>query len=149
MAELNFTLEMPLEKIAMGGVETTVTELVLHAPPAKHKKYPIKMRKIFSAAMMSLADNRKEQEVKPQEESDLDGESVIQMLYMANADIEKMHDLFKELICLKGMNVCLMNDSEPLTEFCYDKIDANDIDRLLGDYLANFMVPSWMPKDTK
>lgn len=149
MTELNFTLSQPIKDAHVGGDVREVTELVLNSPPAYCKNLPIQMRQIFSSCMMKLANGRKEERSVSQQEADLDGESVIQMLYMADANMEKMHDIFKKLLILQKAGVCKMDGEAELTKVSYDGINASDMDRLLGEYLANFMVPSWMPKDTK
>ncbi len=144
---MEFNLSNPIKGAHVGGDVRDVSLLVLSAPPAYCKEHPIKMRQMFSSCMMSLAKDRPEQENKTEQEAELDGDAVIQMLYMAEADMVKFHEIFEKLLCIKG--VCKMDNEADLTKEFYKKIGIDDLDKLLGDYLANFMVPSWMPKDTK
>ncbi len=145
MGVLEFTLSEPV-KVSVGGDFAEVDILELHAPPAKEKKLPIRLRKGFMKAAMGFADQAKpkDAEGEDEEKEDLKGSDIEPMLFASDIDIEKYMQDFRDLILVKG--VCTIGDAQFLTKH-WDDITAEDAMRLMGEYLAHFFAPSWIPKD--
>ena len=138
---LEFTLSSSIE-ISIGGDFTKVDTLELHAPPAKEKKLPIRLRKGFMKAAMSFADKGNASEGT---EKDLKGSDIEGLMFAADVDVEKYMDDFAALMLVHG--VCKVAD-EKFLKTHWDKVSAEDAMRLMGEYLAHFFAPSWLPKET-
>lgn len=125
--------------------------LVLKAPPAKEKKYPIKLRKGFmnaSTDMIKFADpnaaRNKSENDQAEEESKLPKpQEVEQMIYASDINVEKYIDDFRSLMMISG--VCTIG-GQKLTSNHWDQIAPHDVDRLIGEYLVNFYIPLWEGK---
>jgi len=78
--------------------------------------------------------------------NNIDGKSVCTILMMSKVDINDCQDDFKEI--LLG-NCCFVDKDMPLNEMMYNQISDDDINLLLGEYIANFLIPSWMKQMMK
>jgi len=139
MRELEFKLSKPI-KVSVGGDFEESDVIILCCPPAKEKKIPLRLRRGFMQAVNSFADQHK---AAPKQvgEQEITGPEVEQMLFMADAiDIETFMDNFQKLMFVPGVaKMCEQN----LRLAEWDRITAEDSQRLMGEYLATFFVPSW------
>lgn len=146
---MEFTLSAPIT-VAVSGDFQEYDVLVLSAPPAKEKKYPIKLRKGYMKAatdMMKFADpDRKAtaSDAEKAENKEVKPRDIEQMLYASDINIEKYLDDFKSLMLITG--VCKVGNENLLLKH-WDDISPHDVDRLVGEYLVNFYLPLWDPKE--
>lgn len=139
MRELEFKLSEPI-KVSVGGDFEESDIIILYSPPAKEKKIPLRLRRGFMQAVNSFADQSKSPP-KQVEEKEITGSEVEQMLFMTDAiDIEAFMDNFQKLLFVPGVAVMCGQDLRPAE---WDRITAEDSQRLMGVYLATFFVPSW------
>lgn len=143
---LEFKLSTPI-KVSVGGdfVETDILEL--YSPPAKEKKRPFRLRKAFMAAIKSHVDKAGgsgEVETPGSNDETLKASDVEQMLFMSDIDIEEFMDNFATLIKVTG--VCKVADTSFLSSH-WDMISAEDATNLMGEYVAYFFIPSWIPSE--
>jgi len=147
MENITFKLTNPIKYITKEGDSSESSALFLYSPPASMKRVPIKLRGYFTKAMKRAAssDLAKLEGAPTKDSSDegMDGDAVVQMLYMMiPEDMEAVHDQFKILIV--GSGVVKVQNEVGLTGALYDMITQIELDELLGEYLANFMIASWM-----
>jgi len=99
----------------------------------------------LKAAFIEAETPAKEQKkilkaVESTEEKDaMDGKQIIMMLLMSDVDY---NDAFPHLKKLLTGGACEIDEGVPLTAFHYDQIDIDDEDKLLGEYLHNFLLTS-------
>lgn len=139
MDDLEFKLSENI-KVSIGGDFVEVDTLELKSPPAFEKKLPIRLRRGFMKAAMSFAGKGNE---GGSDEGDLKGSDVEALLFASEIDIEGYMDDFATLMLVNG--VCKVNKNI-LTKGHWDKISAEDAMRLMGEYIAHFFAPSWLPK---
>lgn len=149
---MEFKLSAPI-KVSVDGDFQEYDVLELSAPPAKEKKYPIKLRKGFMKAstdMMKFADpDRKAtaSDAEKAENKDVKPRDIEQMLYASDINIEKYLDDFKSLMLINGVCKVGVKTEINLLPKHWDDITAQDVDRLVGEYLVNFYLPLWDPKE--
>jgi len=130
------------------GETVTASELHLYAPSERSRDIAPLIKQMFTQALMSGRDMASQQnldeqkrDANPNEEVKMDGEVVITLLYMSKVvDIIKMCDLFRKLIL--SPNICFLDDKQPITSLLLENLSMEEFDRLMGEYLANFMLPS-------
>lgn len=145
---MEFILSAPI-KVSVSGEFEDISILKLKAPPAKEKKYPIKLRKGFMKAstdMMKFADPNRKLDKSEAELADEGPKAsdIEQMLYASDINIEKYLDDFKALMLIPG--VCQVGNHQLVTKH-WDDISPHDVDRLVGEYLVNFYIPLWDRKE--
>lgn len=139
MRELEFKLSEPI-KVSVDGDFEESDIIILHSPPAKEKKLPLRLRRGFMRAVSSFAD-QSEASPKPVEDKEIAGPEVEQMLFMTDAiDIEAFMDNFQKLLFVPGTAI-ICGQNLRMAE--WDRITAEDSQRLMGEYLAIFFAPSW------
>lgn len=142
MENNEFKLSEPISYDNHGSTAETDT-LYLSPPMAKDKASVFKLRSHFALAMADVAEKFAKMggDRESADEADMDGNSIIQAFYMSGADMIEVHKDFKTLIITPG--VCRFGELA-MDKNLYDKVSANDLDRLLGEYIASFFASSWM-----
>lgn len=152
MDDLEFELSGPVS-VSVNGERENFSTLTLSAPPAKEKKYPIKLRKGFMKATMSMTDNVSEEAKAKAKEKVLENDDgleanvIEQMIYGSDLDAEKYLDDFKNLMFVPGVCKIKIADVD-LKKIHWDQINIADVDRLMGEYIANFFATLWLPEDS-
>jgi hypothetical protein len=141
-AEFEFTLDIPISHHKQGDTEDC-SMLILRAPSYKNRKASIKLKQGFMRALKSLEGSGGNQtsKNKQSDENPFTSESIIAALFMSNVDLNDILDDFEQLL-LHGC--CFIPPEIQFTNFHYRQISPDDITRLLGEYIENFMIPSWM-----
>jgi len=154
-SEIDFKLNVPFEYAVNGGVETA-SLLVLKAPSNKQRFQRAKLKEFFYVAFgesrEESSDAKETTEPKdavqaepPTEEAF--AEYVVQTLYTSSkVKMVEVIDEFKQLLLSEG--ICKVEGSVNLTQALYDKMDAEDSDRLLGEYIGAFILASFYAKIT-
>lgn len=86
-----------------------------------------------------IKEQLKQEENKQVENIDSQSKQIIEAIYTSSIDIEDFYKQFKSL-CIKGGVKTPSGNS--MTEALFDKLSIADLERLLGDYLAFFIVGS-------
>ena len=96
-------------------------------------------------AIKSLQGNinsKKETETEAKDnegsDSEITGGMVIDVLYMSNIDIISYIKTFEDML----VNVCYIDNKVQLTKNLIKKISLDDLEKLLGEYVANFIPAS-------
>lgn len=145
--ELNREVKYPFK-----GEHKDAKVLLLTAPLNRHNKVKIPIQQELKKALNTIRKenaNRVPAEsvsagVEPasdeqEKEISTSPEEVSMILMVGGADLEVMHKGLRALVldgCCKIENECQMLES------VYDNLDARDVDRLLYEFVANFIPPS-------
>lgn len=120
-------------------------KLILKAPSYNTYDERIRLRQGYMQAVKALQSTIKDN-VPDQSDSDGDtndkitGEVVINVLYMSDIEMVPYMKIFEALL----LNVCYVDGKVQLTKTILNKIDLDDLERMLGEYIANFIIPSSM-----
>ena len=69
------------------------------------------------------------------------------LMLSSDVDMVEYHKTFKELLIAEG--VCKVENKQDLTNHLYEQLNPIDIDNLMGEYLANFILSSVLENLTK
>lgn len=121
--------------------------LVLTAPTNAHTRHRVKLQQALHRAMANIATNKTEQVAqKDTGESTIAGSDVMMMMLTSETDMVQFHDDFRKFMC-EGS--CLVEGEERITAKLWDDLSPDDTDALMGEYLANFILPSSLRKQSK
>lgn len=154
--EFEFTLNNPFT-FAAGGNQETAQKLILSAPNNRNA-HRVRLQQAFIKAIkntdksLSEADKaaaRAERDARGGADEDPDGMSIYMMLLASDMDMSVYHGYFRDLICDDNNPCCSIEGLQKMKYATFDKMSADDTDRLLGEYMANFIVASVMQKPEK
>lgn len=143
-SEFTFTLTAPF-KYSEKGVFIDCTELKLYAPSNKNRNECAKLKQGFFRALKDLESMGKNQpESKETKESTIDGDAIVSIIMMSDSvDFEKYQENFRLLVT---NGVCDMSSTVKLNSDMFNNLSDADTERLLGEYLANFLLSSQLQK---
>lgn len=153
--EFIFELSKPLEYHKKGEIAFT-NELILKAPSSNKKRFTSKLRQGYYAAQIELSsifdkmldkgelEKRREDEEKKesskseeQKKEDLMETFLTCMRSTTKVDYGDYHDTFKEFLT---RDIAFCSEDIAITKTVYNDISDNDTERLLGEYMANFLL---------
>jgi len=145
--EFTFTLSKPL-KAHVGSATEELDTLVISAPSNKHQKYVIQLRQGLNQAISRLTPPTEEavQRAKSEivntdvKDTGFKAEGYTQVLFSSDIDMVRYFSNFEALL----VHTCRVGGKTPLTELLYKLILTRDTERLLGEYLHNFLPLSAM-----
>lgn len=146
-SEFTFTLTTPIN-YSEGGKFVDAFELTLKAPSNKNRNECAKLKQGFFRALKDLESMGKNKpdakEEKAEPESDIDGDAILSIIMMADSvDYEKYQEAFRLLVT---NGVCEISTTQKLNTDLYNNLSNADSERLMGDYLANFLLASQLQK---
>lgn len=150
--EFEFVLQDTLIYSHDGKAGITAKKLLLRAPSTRLLSLASKLSSIVMAALMKARENYKGEDnskTNTEQGSDIDGQSIY-MLVSGSIESKQMSvfiDTFQDLILSE--NICLVDGKEQLTLDLFNSLDSRETLRLLGDYIANFLLPSIMNNSKK
>jgi hypothetical protein len=122
----------------MEGSEQEASLLALTAPSVKNRKPAAKLKQGFMRAINEIPQNTAK-ETKPDKDQKITPKDVLALVQMGSMDYGEYMDTF---IALLTSGVCMVEGKEPMTAPIADKIRLEDMERLMGEYLINFIVGS-------
>lgn len=134
--ELDFELKKSFDYDYQGERETARL-LVLRAPSNKQHKYRVRLQQGFFQAINAIRSTGNSDQTEQNVE--VGGAEILALMLSSDVDMVEYHEVFEKLICSA---VCMVEDKTPLTATLYEKIHPDDLDRLMGDYLGNFILSS-------
>ena len=144
--EFDFVLTEPVDYHA-GGESRQGKLLVLRAPSNKVRQQRTKLKQWFMQSLAELqtgnttTDGAKDGGISEQEFA----EYVVHLLYSSKTvSMVNILDEFKALVCSPG--ICKVENEVDMTSAIFDKLDSDDTDRMVGEYLANFILASFYRK---
>lgn len=143
ISEFTFTLSSPVKYHDAGQV-TEGHELLLKAPSNKNRIESAKLKQGFFRALKSMADERGNVDTETAESKDnlISGSEVVSIIMMSGVDLSEYQENFRQLL-LNG--ICFIG-SEKLTAPMFDSLSDSDTERLMGEYVANFLLASHLSK---
>ena len=149
--EFDFVLQDTLIYSHDGKAGITAKRLLLRAPNTRLLSLASKLSSTVMTALIKAREGFKDSDNtnKSQDASDIDGASIY-MLISGSVDSKRMEEFintFQELILAD--NICLIDGKEPITSDLFNALDSRETLRLLGDYIANFLLPSIMSNTKK
>lgn len=157
MSTITYDLQDPIE-YAFEGETHNARIIVLSAPSSKNRNECFKIKQLFMRALkdqrsmrkeMSEADLKRAEEAiaaKKAEKEDgadeegLDGSEVMQMIGMSSVSLGETVELTRGLLCV-GSNA-MVDNSTALTPTLADRLSLDDLEGVVGAYLAGFILKS-------
>jgi len=133
-------------EFVLNNPTTEIKKLVLFSPTNIHRPLTAPMQSMLMKVLRAEGENSKNIEVSDAKGSaELDGESLVTMLMMAKDQDEefyfRFYDRFEALIL--SANICKINDLEKKLEKGHlQMMNQDDTDKLMGEYLTHFLLPS-------
>lgn len=139
---VEFVLKKPLE-YSKDGSKHQEQMLILSAPTfgsTQTKKNARKLKQLGSAALMKVAERFPSD---PKKKADLKDEptektNIFEVFYMADVDVQPMIDVFGDL----AQNVVKIGGQHDFKQKHWDDLGMDEQERLTGEYLENFLMPS-------
>jgi len=127
-------------KYQSGGENAEGKVIILSAPSNKQRRAAAKLKQYFFQSLGSLPDTGEATEVKDAAKEKTKGSDIVSLMNMSEVDLDEVHDAFMQLM----IGGCASVDGkEPVTEIIYNEIQFCDTEAMLGDYLVNFLIPSF------
>ena len=134
--EVIYSLLSPI-KYAQGGDEVEANFLTLLSPTSKQLKNCARLKQAFFRAIKELNSNEESSE----KDAQITGPDCINLLYMSSAEMDKV---LLEAIELFRSGVVLVEGGPLLKDAHIKQMAHEDIEGMLGEYLANFIIASLM-----
>ena len=155
---MTFRLSKPIT-YSHNGETVEAQSLVLSAPTAKSRNEAAFLKQFMNRSIRemqaSLTDAQREEAIAKAESkkseigesaTEMTGDEIMQMVSMYSPDdINVAHENFKAMITskpAKDSQLCMVDGAEAMTVPLYEQLLFGDIERLLGEYLARFLVSS-------
>lgn len=127
-----------------------IKKLTCFEPTAVHRSLVCRLKKMLVNATMGAQEKAKEfqdpknKQAQNQENSEFTPELILQMLEMSPGQDEdfltRFYDHFSAL--LLSSNICKMDNEKGLDDATYGRMSMRDIDKIMGEYIVNFLMPS-------
>lgn len=146
MEEIKFTLSKPVEYTTDSGLKKS-KELILKPFNIRdHKSITIELRQMFFRAINGI--NRQSVNSNTNDESaEMTASGILIALNMSESiNVEDFYNKAEELLC---SGVVYVEKNIQLTKGMILEIQENDFqdyEFLIGEYLANFLITSWMKR---
>ncbi len=137
MKSFTFDLSEPLEYSRNGEV-VLGEKIVLYAPKPAQRKKAMKLKQTFFQSLPK-GDGSAQQNNKEKESEEIEGHMVLFIVAQSDADYAEFIETGRSLICDRNAKI---DDAEYLTTFTMDKIDLDEMENMVGQYVANFIVRS-------
>jgi len=135
-----FKLSSPI-KLSVDGKFEKQYELYLYSPSNKDRKLTRKLRQQFMHVIADMQNKFADSEGSGKESGEMDGNALIQAIYLSDNEINNFIDTFKTLATNGAVK--FINDTN-INSISYDEISEEDEEKILGEYLANFILTSLM-----
>lgn len=136
MKTFDFTLSEPIDYQAKGE-NTKASLLELSAPAVNNRKRAAKMKQGFMRVVNELPDSAKQEGKKGDEK--VKPEEILALLQMGSIEYDEYMDIFFNLLT---SGICKVEGEVELTQHMADKISFEDLEKLMGEYLVNFILAS-------
>ena len=130
----------------LSGAEVKTTNLTLRAPSGMSQNAPLLSQDIMVAIKMSVDGMRPQEKAESQQSitddkvSEIKAKDILALIYSSKViDMIKFRDLFIRLLLEK--NICLLDGQVPITRSHFEFISYKEFNRLVGEYISNFLIP--------
>jgi len=130
---------------ASKGEQVDAGFITLLEPAYKTMAHFVPIKQAFTSAIQELAESglgaKNEQSTDSEKDGDIDGSQVIGIMYGWSGE---MSSVFLHAEQLFKSGAALVDGERVLTSEMIGKMAWSDIEAMLGEYIANFIVPSLM-----
>jgi hypothetical protein len=137
MQEARYELKHPFQYAYKGNMETA-SFVVMSAPTYRQIDAIAPLKQAIMQAASDVADGSTQPE-SASEPTEITGAMIIGVLYQSKNDMAK---IMQQAATLLKSGVCLIDGSEPFANGTLNKLDMVDFEGIVGEYLANFIMPS-------
>jgi hypothetical protein len=138
MAEYTYELKKPFDYARKGDM-VTANFVTMAAPSFREIEKVAPIKQALVAAISDITEVSLGQEEAQGEAGDITGAHVVQLLYRAKGSIT---GVMKHAEKLFKSGVALLDGEEKITDALLQKMSMEDFEGMLGDYIANFIMPS-------
>lgn len=142
-----FSLNFNAIKVHKSGTVEEYNEFTVKAPSRNNLKYTAFLKQAFFRAIKdSNGGKSDEASQKSQGNQDIDSKAIIYLLLSSGVDIAE---------CLQSIEYLMtggcgeIGNGVKMDVFHIQQIHHEDLDRLLGEFIGNFLLPSWMTEMPK
>jgi len=133
-----FTLSEPIEYSTKGEVREG-TSITFYAPKANQRKKVMKLKQTFFQSLPKGDGTPQQEKQTPNEVPEIDGDAVLFIVAQSTADYAEFIEIGRSVICDRNAKI---DDNEYLTVVTLDKVDIDEMEKMVGQYVANFIVKS-------
>lgn len=144
--EFNFELTKPI-KYHAGGEEVEGAFITLTAPAYKQMDKCVPLKQAFYRAAAAIADDSEETVSETNaspDDSVMTPEGLLSLFYQSNEDMVKIILYGVELF--KSPGIAKMEGSVNITHKMIEEMSQDDLERMLGQYMVNFILASALSK---
>lgn len=143
MSEFIYELKDPFD-YAHEGETVEASFVTLIEPGYQQLNHVVPIKQAFMSAITGLKvsdeDREKAAEDKDKaKDTDMKGDDVIQLFTQWNGDLTKVYKNAEKVFKAGGAQI---DGQEKITQALLDKFSLKDFEALVGEYIANFIVPS-------
>lgn len=126
------------------GSEIEADTVLLVAPSAKNRREAFNMKQMFTRAITSIQQTASQEQISSAKAKSAEdnkgpsGEEILMMILASDQNFDLFNDEFCKLLC----NGCATIHGEPMNKHLYDKLDLDDAEKLLSEYLEHFLMKS-------
>lgn len=148
-SEHEFKLNVPV-KYHSGGDHHEGSLIILKAPSNKVRAQRGALKQAFMQSIREAEDN-----TKVTVQTDGNDDTVIQdneiadyiLMMLYSSKTIKIATIIEEFKQLLTVGKCALVEGEvPMNALMFDEMDADDCDRMMGEYMANFILASFLNK---
>ena len=138
MNEIQFQLNTPV-KYASGGEEIDGTFITLTEPSIKQLDYISEFKKAFYKAAEKVSSDASPVDTGNDKEK-VTGDQIMALLYSHCPDMKQLFGIARKLFFSTG--IAMVEGEVNFTPAIYDTMSINDFERMIGEYLVNFILQS-------
>lgn len=144
--EFEFPLTKPFTYSAKGE-QVTATSITLSAPTSRNSDECAALKQAFMRAIPKEAKRESDTTITKDDDK-IDADDVIQIMAMSiDVDLPQVFKVAKKLFT--SGTIAMVDGEQKLTNNLVEKMDQNDFELMLGEYLVNFTLASTLEKMNK
>lgn len=145
ISEITFTLDTPIEYATKGNVEHG-SFITLKAPTSRQMSECADLKQSFLRALpkdggVEVSSSKSEDKTTL---DDLDGETIMMMISMSQeVQLKTVLLIARELFC---SGIAFLDGEIKMTKPLLDSMVPDEFESMVGEYLRNFILASWLEK---
>lgn len=144
MSEVTYELKKPFE-YAYKGETQEASFITLAAPTFKQMRHLTPIKQAFMASINEISKSDIADDGKSDSDGEITAAGAMQVLYMWSGNLVAVQTEAQEMF----RHIAQIDGETKLTTPLMEKMDPDDFDGLLGEYIANFIAPSLMDGQNK
>lgn len=135
---------------AYKGTTQELEFITLNPPTSRNLKHCADLKQFVFRALTEASDRAKNDDVEPSEgaQVDLTGSDILLSVY-SSKDVSLATFLVTGIELLSTKDVAFVDGEERLTKPLIDKMDPDEFETMLGEYVARFIMASALAKANK